>query len=203
MQRHGGWVLLATVVLVTSGCSSNQFGDRVDVTGTVKLKANFENSLRRLWPGQFVNVRVELDIRKDGTVIPAAAVQRNASGPFAYVVGPDDKLELRFHKEFPQCLMRNYSPMRYEEPFFYGNFRNHVAIFMFDRTEGIRFTHSPSGGGGNAKLQTTNPAWDFQYLVPKYEVKREYRFRTRLAYRPRCSRDDILQEVAAWRKTLK
>jgi len=70
--------------------------NRIDSqTGTVKLKATFENPLRRLWPGQFVNVRVELDTRKDGTVIPTAAVQRNASGPFAYVVGPDDKLELR------------------------------------------------------------------------------------------------------------
>ena len=70
--------------------------NRIDTqTGTVKLKATFANPLRQLWPGQFVNVRVELDTRKDGTVIPTAAVQRNASGPFAYVVGPDDKLELR------------------------------------------------------------------------------------------------------------
>jgi hypothetical protein len=115
----------------------------------------------------------------------------------------DDKVELRFHKDFPQCLMRNYSPMRYEEPFFYGNFRNHVAILMFDRTEGIRFTHSPSGGGGNAERQTTNPAWDFQYIVPRYEVKREYRFRARLAYRPRCTRAEILKEVTGWRDALK
>jgi hypothetical protein len=115
----------------------------------------------------------------------------------------DDKHELRFHKDFPQCLMRNYSPMRYEEPFFYGNFKSHVAIFMFDRTEGIRFTHSPSGGGTNTDRQTTNPAWDFQYIVPKYELKTEYRFRARLAYRPRCSREEIVKEVAAWRATLK
>ena len=39
--------------------------------------------------------RVELDTAKDGIVIPTAAVQRNESGPFAYVVGPDGKLELR------------------------------------------------------------------------------------------------------------
>jgi hypothetical protein len=114
-----------------------------------------------------------------------------------------DKVDLRFHKDYPPCLFRNFSPLRYDEPFFYGNFRNQVAIFMFDRTDGIRFTHSPSGGGVNADRQTTNPAWDFQYFIPKYEVKREYRFRTRLAYRPRCSREDILQEVSAWRKTLK
>ena len=39
MQRYGGWLLLATVVLVASGCSpADQFRDRVDVTGTVKHK---------------------------------------------------------------------------------------------------------------------------------------------------------------------
>jgi hypothetical protein len=114
----------------------------------------------------------------------------------------DDKLDLRFHKDFPPCLMRNYSPMRYDEPLYYGNFRNQVAILMFDRTSGIRFTHSPSGGGANAQQQTTNPAWDFQFLIPKYEVKRAYQFRARLAYRPRCSREEILKEVAGWRMAL-
>src|SRR5687768_12254387 len=89
------------------------------------------------------------------------------------------------------------------EPFYYGLFRGHAAILMFDRIDGIRFTHSPSGGGVNQERQTTNPAWDFQYLLPRYEVKREYGFRARLAYRPRCGREDVLQEVAAWRKTLK
>ena len=78
-----------------------------------------------------------------------------------------------------------------------------VAILMFNRTSGIRFTHSPSGGGVNVEQQTTNPAWDFQYLIPGYEVNREYRFRARLAYRRRCSRAEILQEVAAWRRTLR
>jgi len=75
-------------------------------------------------------------------------------------------------------------------------------IVMFDRTQGIRLTHSPSGGGNNGERQTTNPAWDFQFTVPRYEVKREYRFRARLAYRPRCGREEILQEVAAWRKVI-
>lgn len=110
-----------------------------------------------------------------------------------------DTLELRFSDGFPEALYRNLSLLRFDEPFYYGLFRDHVAIFMFDRTEGIRFTHSPSGGGVNTARQTTNPAWDFQFLLPRYEVNREYRFRARLAYRPRCSRDEIMREVAAWR----
>jgi hypothetical protein len=112
----------------------------------------------------------------------------------------DDKIELRFSERYPRALYRNLSPLRYDEPFYYGLFRNHTVILMFDRTEGIRFTHSPSGGGGNQELQTTNPAWDFQYIVPKYEVKKEYGFRARLACRPHCSRADILREVNNWRK---
>lgn len=110
-----------------------------------------------------------------------------------------DRFEPRFSNGFPECLMRNYSPLRYDEPFFYGLFRGMSVLFLFDRTEGIRFTHSPSGGGLAKERQTTNPAWDFQYLLPKYEVRNEYRFRVRLVYRPRLSREEVLREVAAWR----
>jgi hypothetical protein len=111
-----------------------------------------------------------------------------------------DKLDLRFSAGYPEALYRNLSPLRYEEPFYYGLFREQIVILMFDRVEGIRFTHSPSGGGTNKEEQTTNPAWDFQFLIPKYEVKTEYGFRLRLVYRPRCSRAEVLKEVAAWRK---
>ena len=111
-----------------------------------------------------------------------------------------DKLELRFSKGYPEALYRNLSPLRFDEPLYYGLFRNHIYILMFDRAEGVRFTHSPSGGGLNREQQTTNPAWDFQYLVPRYEVLREYGFRARLAYRPRCGRDEVLREVEAWRR---
>lgn len=70
--------------------------NRIDSqTGTIRLKATFANQNLRLWPGQFVNVRLRLDTRKDGTVIPTTAVQRNDRGTFVYVVGPDEKAELR------------------------------------------------------------------------------------------------------------
>lgn len=69
--------------------------NRIDAqTGTIRLKATFVNPDRRLWPGQFVNVRVQLDTKKDATVIPATAIQRNDGGTFAYIVGADDKAEL-------------------------------------------------------------------------------------------------------------
>lgn len=114
----------------------------------------------------------------------------------------DDAVDLRFSKNQPNSLYRNLSPLRFETPFYYGLFHDHVYILMFDRTAGIRFTHSPSGGGTNQKEETTNPAWDFQYIVPKYEVNSDYRFRARVAYRPRCSRADILREYETWRSSL-
>ena len=114
----------------------------------------------------------------------------------------DDQVELKFSEGWGEALFRNLSPLRYDEPFYYGLFRNHIAILMFDRTEGIRFTHSPSGGGLNKEQQTTNPAWDFQYLLPKYEVNKEYTFRCRLVYRERCGRAEVLKEVENWRKGL-
>jgi hypothetical protein len=114
-----------------------------------------------------------------------------------------DKFDLRFSPGYTECLYRNFSPLRFEEAFYYGLFRDMSAIFMFDRTEGIRFTHSPSGGGITKERQTTNPAWDFQYIIPRYEVKKEYGFRARLAYRPRCSRSEVLREYETWRKTLR
>ncbi len=112
----------------------------------------------------------------------------------------DDKIELKFSDGLGDALYRNLSPLRYDEPFFYGLFRNHVFLVMFDRAEGVRFTHSPTGGGVNAEAGTTNPAWDFQYLIPAYEVKKEYGFRARVVYRERCGRADILREFEDWRK---
>jgi multidrug efflux system membrane fusion protein len=64
-------------------------------TGTVKLKSQFDNHDLSLWPNQFVNIRLFLSVRKDATVIPAAAIQRGAQGPFVYVVKTDNKAEVR------------------------------------------------------------------------------------------------------------
>jgi hypothetical protein len=113
----------------------------------------------------------------------------------------NDKLELRFSSNYRNALYRNLSPLRFDEPFYYGLFHDHIYIVMFDRTAGVRFTHSPSGGGVNRERQTTNPAWDFQYLLPRYQVKEEYSFRARLVYRPRCSRAEVIREYEGWRKS--
>jgi len=114
----------------------------------------------------------------------------------------DDKVELKFSESQGEALFRNFSPLRFEEAFYYGLFRKHIYMLFFDRSDGIRLAHSPSGGGITKDLQTANPAWDWQYIVPKYEVKKEYGFKARVVYRERCSRDVVQREYESWRKAL-
>ncbi|QQP97090.1 efflux RND transporter periplasmic adaptor subunit [Lysobacter enzymogenes] len=64
-------------------------------TGTVKAKARFGNDDARLFPSQFVNVRVLLDTLPDAVTVPAAALRTGPNGDFVYVVGADRKAQLR------------------------------------------------------------------------------------------------------------
>jgi multidrug efflux system membrane fusion protein len=64
-------------------------------TGTVKLKAQLPNSNGKLFPNQFVNVRMTLDTLHDVVVVPSAAVQRGSQGLFVYVVQPDNSVAQR------------------------------------------------------------------------------------------------------------
>jgi multidrug efflux system membrane fusion protein len=64
-------------------------------TGTVKLRATLPNADRYFWPGQFVNVRLVLTMRKDAVLIPAQAQQIGQQGPFVYVVKADSTAEIR------------------------------------------------------------------------------------------------------------
>jgi hypothetical protein len=116
------------------------------------------------------------------------------------VLHEKDTFEMTFSKDHRDCLYRNYSPLRFELPFFYGLFRDLTLMVMFDRTEGVRLSQSPSGGGFDAMRQTTHPAWDFQFVLPKYEVNTDYGFKGRLVYRPKCSRDEVMKEYEIWKK---
>ena len=116
------------------------------------------------------------------------------------VVHVDDTLELKFDPAYRDCLYKNFSPMRFDLPFYYGLFGQHIWVVMFDRTEGIRLAHSPSGGGFTPDRQTTNPAWDFQFIIPRYEVNQEYGFRLRAVYREQCTREEVLAEYQRWRQ---
>ncbi len=84
-----GSVLLGSGVLTVAD-------NHVDAaSGTVQLKARFENGERKLWPGQFVNVRVTLKVIANAITMPLAAVNRGPQNTFAYVIGPDQTAQVR------------------------------------------------------------------------------------------------------------
>lgn len=64
-------------------------------TGTIKLKADFPNASKQLWPGQFVSVRLKVDTLKGVIVAPVAAVQQGPTGAFVYIASEDDTVSVR------------------------------------------------------------------------------------------------------------
>ena len=64
-------------------------------TGTIRMRAQFDNSDATLWPGQFVNVSVQLYEQADAIVIPAQAIQTGPEGQYVYVIGDDMLAEVR------------------------------------------------------------------------------------------------------------
>ena len=64
-------------------------------TGTIRLKATFDNKDNALWPGQFVHARLLLRTRQDVVTVPTQVVQRGPRGPFAFVVKADQSVEQR------------------------------------------------------------------------------------------------------------
>lgn len=64
-------------------------------TGTIRLKAEMPNDPQKLWPGQFVNVRLLSTVRRGATTVPATVVQRGPQGTYAYVIKDDLTVEQR------------------------------------------------------------------------------------------------------------
>ena len=64
-------------------------------TGTFKLKAMFENKDQQLFPNQFVNASLLVNVKHNTILIPAAAIQRGTQGPYVYTVKADQTVEIR------------------------------------------------------------------------------------------------------------
>jgi len=92
---RAGKTKLASGVLLT-------VDNQIDTaTGTIKLKAQFANDDSSLFPNQFVNARILLDVMHETVLIPAAAVQRGTKGTFVYVVKDDKSVSVRTVKLGP------------------------------------------------------------------------------------------------------
>lgn len=107
----------------------------------------------------------------------------------------DDVFEPFFVDNFNTTLANHFSDFRYIDPFYYGIRQCMVFAIFFDRTEGVRFSQSPTGGGEG------NPAWDHYFLIRDPKVGQPYSYRGRLMYKPYVSAEDIRTEYQAWRST--
>ncbi|AXE32083.1 multidrug transporter subunit MdtA [Chromobacterium phragmitis] len=63
-------------------------------TGTINIKARFANAKQQLFPNQFVNVKLQLGVRKDAVVVPTEAVQLGKTGSYVYTVGADSTVSI-------------------------------------------------------------------------------------------------------------
>ncbi|THD60283.1 MAG: efflux RND transporter periplasmic adaptor subunit [Bradyrhizobium sp.] len=72
------------------------FDSQIDpTTGTIKLRAQFPNETRALYPNQFVNIRLLLDTHKDVTTMTTAGIQRGVPGTFVYLINTDSTVSVR------------------------------------------------------------------------------------------------------------
>jgi multidrug efflux system membrane fusion protein len=72
------------------------FDSQIDqTTGTIKLRAQFSNENRGLYPNQFVNIRLLLDTHKDVTTMPTSGIQRGVPGTFVYLINADNTVSVR------------------------------------------------------------------------------------------------------------
>ena len=81
--------------LIATGTLSTVDNQIDTTTGTVKLRAVFENPDNDLFPNQFVNIHLLVDTLHNQIVVPVAGIQRGASGTFVYVVNPDHTVSMR------------------------------------------------------------------------------------------------------------
>ncbi|MCG2459486.1 hypothetical protein K8352_01850 [Flavobacteriaceae bacterium F89] len=112
-------------------------------------------------------------------------------------IGHNDTYGFYIAPNFNVDLTVEVSEYVFTEPYYYGRFHNMVFAYLFEEPEEgvIRFSKSPSGAGEG------RPAWDFQYILPNFEVGKEYSIKWRVVYKKWDGQKDIDEEYISWSKT--
>mgnify|MGYP003321541896 CR=1 FL=1 len=110
-------------------------------------------------------------------------------GKLATHLSVNDMRTLKHDPDFPLSLVFNRSNYRYVQPWYYGVSHQMAWVQMFRPQDQVRLTQSPSGGGKG------NPAWDFQWFVPDYQVNQAYGFVMRAVYLPYESHEQVARAV--------
>ena len=117
-------------------------------------------------------------------------------GVLATHLSKNDQRIFKHSDDFPLSLAFNRSKHFFAEPWYYAVSHDMAFVQMFRPQDKIRLTQSPSGGGNG------NPAWDFQWFIPDYEVGKLYRMVMRAQYLPFESAEQIQRDSRANRSAL-
>jgi hypothetical protein len=168
----------------------------------IPRKRSFTHGYVGLFWASYIHQPESLDMHFKGHGVdepPAARWIRGvtpAHGVLSTHLASDDRRTFAHDPKFPLTLVFNRSEHRYSEPWYYGVSHGMALVFIFRPKDQIRMSQSPSGGGKG------NPAWDFQYLVPDYEVGRRYQMVMRAMYLPLESPEQIEQATRPHRDAL-
>lgn len=165
----------------------------------------FRNGYVGLFWASYIHQPESLDIHfpgirvaADNEPVPAKWVRgvTPQHGVLATHVGVDDDRVFKHDDDFPLTLAFNRSKYRYDNPWYYGVSHGMAFVQMFRPSDGIRLTQSPSGGGNG------NPAWDFQYFIPDYQVGQRYQMVMRAMYVPYESTEQVEKVSRSHRRAL-
>jgi hypothetical protein len=168
----------------------------------IPRRQSFTNGYVGLFWASYIHQPESLDIHFKGHAEgqpPASDWIRGVTpshGALATHLATGDQRAFAHDPAFPLTLVFNRSRHRYSEPWYYGVSHGMALVFIFRPKDEVRFSQSPSGGGQG------NPAWDFQYLAPNYEVGKRYQMVMRAMYLPYESAEQVERASAANRQAL-
>lgn len=162
----------------------------------------FRNGYIGLFWASYIHLPESLDIHFRGHKVGKPSEVRwirgitPAHGQLSTHLASNDERKFTHDDNFPLTLVYNRSEFRYAEPWYYGVSHGMAFVLMFRPQDNIRLTQSPSGGGRG------NPAWDFQYFIPNYQVGKRYQMVMRATYLPFESPEQIVRATASDRREL-
>ncbi|MBV8961859.1 MAG: efflux RND transporter periplasmic adaptor subunit [Hyphomicrobiales bacterium] len=132
-------------------------------TGTIKFKALFPNEKLQLWPGQFINVRLYIDVLSHAVVLPTAAVQRGPNGAYVYVLGTNSKVSLRNvtiarQNETQAVVSSGLTPPEQVVTTGFSRLTDGAEVRVAPTQADAGTGSAPPGTGGSASDQASNEA---------------------------------------------
>jgi hypothetical protein len=162
----------------------------------------FRNGYVGLFWASYIHQPESLDIHfrgtsnRDGKESDWVRGVTPSHGVLSTHISQEDRRRFTHDAEFPLTLAFNRSKYFFSEPWYYAVSHDMAFVQMFRPQDEIRLTQSPSGGGQG------NPAWDFQWFIPDYEVGQLYRMVMRAQYFPFESPEQIQRVSRANRSAL-